>query len=258
MHVTALRRDLARVNTERMVPQSRPPILITRPQPQASRFARQLRGLEWTGKVLVSPLLEPVFLNPIALGLPFHAVILTSETAALAARNLPGLPKLAFCVGDRTAQVARRLGFTARSAMGNASDLLDAIVDAGKRGPLLYLHGRETTGSLAVDLNSAGIETHSLLAYAQNPRPLGPEALRLICQPGPVILPILSPRSAALLVAAWQSAGAKATAHVAALSPAIAKAAASLHPETLAIAERPDGDSLLAAIRHLGTLSGWA
>ena len=241
-----------------MVPQSHPPILITRPQPQASRFARQLRRLNWTGKVLVSPLLEPVFLIPTLPNLPFHAVILTSEAAALAARNLAGLPKLAFCVGDRTAQVARRAGFTAQSAKGDASDLLAVILKAGAPGPFLYLHGRETAETLVQDLNAAGTETHSLVVYAQNPRPLGAHALHLIRQPGPVILPILSPRSASLLAAAWQAAGSKATPHVAALSQAIATAAAPLHPESMTIAERPDGDSLLVALSQLGTISGWA
>lgn len=241
-----------------MVPQSRPPILITRPQPQASRFARQLRGLDWTGRVHVSPLLEPVFLAPTPLDHPYVAVILTSEAAAIAAQNLPGLPNLAWCVGDRTARAARRGGFTAHSAKGDASDLLAAILNAKGPGPLLYLHGREIAGTLVQDLNSAGIMTHSLLAYAQNPRPFGPDALRLIRQPGPLILPILSPRSAAILAAEWQASGARAAPHVIALSQAVADVAARLHPASLTIASRPDGDSLLAGMRHMSEEAGWA
>ena len=241
-----------------MVPQSRPPILVTRPQPQALRFARQLRGLDWTGQVYCSPVLEPVFL-PVSLpDLPFHAVILTSETAALAARHLSGLPKRAFCVGDRTAQAARRAGFIATSAKGDASDLLSAILQSKTAGPLLYLHGRETQGSIALDLNAAGIQVHAALVYAQNPRPLSAAVLRLIRRPGPLVLPIFSPRSAVLLAAQWQAAGARSDPWVVALSQAVADAASPLRPARLAIAAHPDGDSLLAAMKHMAQEAGWA
>lgn len=228
----------------------RPPILITRPEPQATRFGRALRAADWTGQVFVSPLMGPVFPAVTVPPRPFAAIVLTSETGALAAARLPGLPRLAWCVGDRTAQVARAHGFTTRSARGDAAALAALIVAEGTTGPLLYLHGRETRGNLAEALNSAGIETIALLAYAQDPRPLTGAARRLIAQPGPVVLPILSPRTATLLVAAWQAAGAQATAHVVAMSPAVAEAARPLTPATLDIAARPDGDSLLAALRH--------
>ena len=234
-----------------MVPQSRPPILITRPQPQATRLARQLRALDWTGPVFVSPLLEPQFMDAPLPGRTFQAIILTSETAVLAAQRLQGLPKSAFCVGDRTAKAARRAGFTATSAKGDERDLLMTILQSGTPGPLLYLHGRDTRGTLVQDLISAGAETHSILVYAQNHRSLSTAALRLIRRPGPLLLPIFSPRSAALLAADWQAVGANATPHVIALSQAVADAAVPLHPARLTIAAHPDGDSLLAAMRHM-------
>lgn len=228
----------------------RPPILVTRPEPQATRFGRALRGADWTGRVFISPLMAPVFAEILLPPRPFAAIVLTSETGALAAARLPGLPRLAWCVGDRTAQVARAKGFATRSAKGDAAALAALILAEGATGPLLYLHAREARGDLADTLNSAGLETISQLAYAQDPRPLTPAARRLIARPGPVVLPILSPRTATLLVAAWQAAGAWATPHVVALSPAVAKAARPLNPATLDIADRPDGDSLLATLRR--------
>lgn len=233
----------------------RPPILVTRPEPQATRFGRALRAEDWTGRVFVSPLMVPVFPHVSVPARPFAAIVLTSETGALAAARLPGLPRLAWCVGDRTAQVARAKGFTTRSAQGDAAALAALIQGEQAKGPLLYLHGRETRGNLAETLNSAGIETIPLLAYAQDPRPLTQAALRLIRSPGPVVLPILSPRTATLLVAAWQAGGAKATPHVVAMSPAVAEAARPLMPATLDIAVRPDGDSLLATLR--ARLDSW-
>lgn len=229
----------------------RPPILVTRPEPQATRFGRALRAAEWTGRVFVSPLMAPVFPHVAVPARPFAAIVLTSETAALAAARLPGLPRLAWCVGDRTAQVARAKGFAARSAKGDAEALAALILREDAGGPLLYLHGRETASDLAETLNSAGIETISLLTYAQDPRPLTAAALRLIRATGPVILPILSPRSAVLLARAWAEAEARATPHVVAMSPAVAAAAAPLAAESMTVAAHPDGDSLLAALRHL-------
>lgn len=236
----------------------RPPILITRPEPQATRFAQSLRRMDWTGAVHVAPLMRAAFLPVTLPALDFQAVILTSETAVLAAARLTGLPRLAWCVGDRTAQVARAKGFDARSARGDADALVTAIIQAGLAGPLLYLHARDTRGQVAQRLNSAGIETHAVLAYAQDPCPLTQSACRLIRRPGPVILPILSPRTAALLVQEWQRAGAVAAAHVVALSPAVAQAAAPLHPASLATAAAPDGESLLEQMKLLMLSAPWA
>jgi uroporphyrinogen-III synthase len=241
-----------------MAAQSRPPILITRPEPQASRFARTLRAQDWTGRVFVAALMKPVFLTPDLPAFRAQAVILTSETAALAARHLSGLPQQAWCVGDRTAQVARAQGFVARSAKGDAAALVAAILAAAQPGPLLYLHGRETRGDVAAGLNSAGIETHPLLVYAQEPCPLTASARRQILQTGPVILPVLSPRSAELLVAAWRAAEARAEAHIVAFSPAVAEAVQAISPASVTITGHPDGGSLLAALKAVATADRWA
>ena len=245
-------------NTVAMTAQSRPPILVTRPEPQAERFARALRAQDWAGRVHVSPLMAAVY-PPLSLpARPFDAVILTSETTALAAGRRPDLPRKAWCVGNRTARAARAQGFQAVSARGDADALVQMILARGGHGPLVYLHGRETRGAVAERLNSAGIETIPVLAYAQEPCPLRPAAIRLLRQPGPVILPILSPRSAALLCQAWVNARAVAQAHVVVLSPAIAQAAEPLRPASVTLATRPDGESLLAALKQLMRRAPWA
>lgn len=241
-----------------MAAQSRPPILITRPEPQASRLARQLRAQDWVGRVHVSALLVPSHFPATLPDGEFNAVILTSETGALAAGRLPGLPRLAWCVGDRTARVAARQGLDAHSAKGDAAALVAALIAAQQPGRLLYLHGRETRGDLAERLNSAGIETVSLQIYAQDSRPLTPAARRLIRDKAPVILPVLSPRSADILVSAWRDAQGRAPAHVVALSPAVATSAQALNPASLTIAVRPDGKALLAALHALMQRAPWA
>jgi uroporphyrinogen-III synthase len=242
-----------------MAAQSRPPILITRPEPQATRFARKLRGLDWVGKVHVAPLMTPEILKVSLPQRPFKAVVLTSETGALAAGLLAAnLPRAAWCVGDRTARVARAKGFLARSAKGDSLALAQAIIASGQAGPLLLLQGRETAGHLGETLNSAGIETVSVTIYAQNLQPLTAAAERLIRGDGPVILPVLSPRSAQLLVQAWQDSGARAQPWPVALSPAVARALQAFGPDRVTIAETSDGDSLLAAMKDLMRRAPWA
>lgn len=241
-----------------MAAQSRPPILITRPEPQASRFARLLRAQDWVGRVHVSPLIEA---RDLPLQRPegrFQGLILTSETAARAAGRLTGLPSLAWCVGDRTAQVARALGFQAVSARGDADALVARILAERQPGPLLYLHGRDTRGNVAERLNSAGTETYSALIYAQEPRPLTPRAGRLIRGSDPLVLPVFSPRTAELLVAEWRRLGGRAPAHVVALSPAVARVAAPLPAAEVTLADRPDGESLLSALKAVMCRAPWA
>ncbi|NBZ86709.1 uroporphyrinogen-III synthase [Stagnihabitans tardus] len=224
-----------------MSAQPRALILLTRPAPQSERFAAAL-GLD----CLISPLIAPRFLFP---AIPPHeALILTSETGALAARGLA--PCRAFCVGDRTAATARALGFDATSASGDAEALIALILSAPV-APLLHLRGREARGEIAARLTAAGVPTAEALAYAQEEQDLTAEAQAALRGQTPVIAPLFSPRSAQILAAEAKRIGATAPLRVVAMSQAVAQAARSLDPSAL-IAARPDGDSMLEA-----TLTLW-
>lgn len=181
------------------------PVLITRPEPQASRFAAELQAaLPGQLQPLIAPLMQ---VSPLPQPLPpqdFAELVLTSETGAVmaAARRRAGarLPQVALCVGDRTADEAARQGFTAVSASGDAQDLVRLILARPDPGPILYLHGQDRAADLGLALHGQRQIT-SQAVYAQMPLPLSAPALHLLAQPGPVLLPLLSPRSARLLVA---------------------------------------------------------
>lgn len=218
-------------------------MLITRPEPQASRFAAELRdGLGDMVEPVLSPLMAPQRLDP-ALP-PASALVLTSESAVPAARG--GLPALAYCVGDRTAAAARQAGFQTVSARGDAAALAALILERGTPGPLLWLRGEEVAGDLAGLMAAGGVEVHQAVVYRQAPQPLSAETARLLRGPGPVIVPLFSPRSAVLFAAA--AAGARAPLHLCALSPAVAAAAADLPRASLRVADRPDGKALLESV----------
>lgn len=232
---------------------SLPPILLTRPAAQADRFANALRrrfGAEI--RIVSSPLLAPRLLSPLLPDGPFRAVVFTSETAVVAYSALsPPDRGLAWCVGDATAAAARAAGFEVRSAGGDAATLLAAIRAAGTDGPLLHARGREVAANVADALNSAGIETFEAVVYSQEPQPLGPAARELLDQPGPVLLPLFSPRSATLLSAIAASAPFRPPLWIAAMSPAVAWAADALRPGRLEVARHPDAGAMVDAIAAL-------
>ena len=231
-------------------------LVLTRPEPQASRFARLLGKTYGDSlRVLISPLMQPRYLQPELPDRPYTALILTSETGAEAARRISaagqGLPRLAYCVGDRTASVAADCGFLPVSAQGDADALVALIAAQRGAGPLLFLHGAETRGAVTARLNSAGIETDSAVVYDQIACPLTEEARASLTLPDPVLLPLFSPRTARLFADQMQGIAPRAPLWVAALSPAVASEAGSLAPERLEIARTPDAPSMLQALAAL-------
>ena len=229
------------------------PVLLTRPAPQAARFAAELENRFGTGLLpLISPMMAAEFLGPEWPDLPYSTLILTSETGAEAAARLRGqaraLPAKAICVGDRTAETARGLGFDARSAKGDAEALIALILESDDPGPFLHLRGREARGDIAPRLAAKGRPAHAAIVYAQVAQPLSAAAQALLSGEDPVIIPLFSPRSAAILADFGPFA---APLRVAALSPAVAEKAALLAPARLAVADSPDSAGMLAAIALL-------
>ena len=236
-----------------MTPQSRAlPVLLTRPEAAGDRFAAELTARFGKGlRIVTSPLLAPRFLAP-ALPQDAAAVVLTSETGVTAALRLRDggqhLPARAFCVGDRTAEAARAAGFDAVSAKGDADALVALILADGSAGPFLHLHGAETRGDVVGRLQAAGLRAAGAVVYDQRPCPLADAARSLLDGQGPVLVPLFSPRTAALFA---ETAPHRAALWVAALSPAVASALGNLSVARLVTASRPDAAAMLAAIAAL-------
>lgn len=231
-----------------------PAFLLTRPAIQGDRFALALRKRFGDDiQIVESPLLAPRFLMPEIVQTPLHAVIFTSETGAHAFARLSAASGLttnltAWCVGQRTADAARSLGLNAISAGGDATDLVAAIIAFGQSGPLLYVRGRDTRGELAERLNSAGIETSSLVCYVQDTQPLTAAARKILGSQRPVVLPLFSPRSAELFAKEAEKMGVVAPLLVVAMSPAVAEVALQLRPAHLTVASRPNAGLMIEAV----------
>lgn len=229
------------------------PVILTRPLDQSLRFGAALEGRFGAAvRVIISPLMRLAFVPCKIAQRDYQAVVFTSEAAVDATGQMARdvLPKTALCVGARTAVAASAAGFTTTSANGDVEALQRLILTMQIKGPLLYLHGRDTTGDLAKRLSSAGIETVSVMVYDQVAQPFSPEAEGMLRFPGPVIVPLFSPRSAVLLATALPADG-QATLAIAALSGAVAEKAPDKGARLLRVAETPNADAMLDAVELL-------
>lgn len=224
------------------------PVLVTRPLAEACAFATALTDRFGTRvRPVLAPLMAVRVLTPALPPGPFAGVIFTSSAGVEAAPRLqPHLPQHAWCVGRKTAERATAAGFRARSADGDADALVAAIMADPPNGRLLHLSGQDTRGEVAERLVSAGIETVSLIIYRQDPQPLSPEGAGVLSAEGPVILPLFSPRSAALFHAAMPP-DIRASLYLVAMSAAVAGEARPIPHCALIIAPELTAEAMLEA-----------
>lgn len=231
----------------------RPCLVLTRPQASCDAFAAMARAAGWRGDIMISPLLDIAFSPPSADALQqARVLIFTSQhaVAALAqastARHWP-----VWAVGPRTAQAARDHGFKqVHQAGGDAKALLSELAAAQVAGPFLHLRGEHVVADITASLQALGQVAEECVVYSQNARSLSPQVCVRIAQGGDLVLPVFSPRSAALLVAELGALEPDDTRriHLVAISRAAAKAATALPAFRTEIAPTPDAQGMLAAL----------
>lgn len=148
-------------------------LLVTRPEPDASETAARLRALDI--EAVVEPLLSAQTLTttlPPADG--FAALAITSANALRALHDRGEIPRLrglpVYAVGDKSAAVARRMGFDqVVSAHGDLDDLVGLLAKAGVRGPVLYPTARQQAGDLAKALAPHGVMVIAAAVYEMRP-----------------------------------------------------------------------------------------
>lgn len=211
-------------------------VLLTRPQADAERVAMVLRP---HARVIVSPLMRIVFAGDLP---QVGTALLTSANgvaAWVAAGGARGLP--CWTVGPRTAQRAAAAGFGVQGVAEDAAALA-AMVPVDVVGAV-HLRGAEQRGDLVVRLRARGIAAVEAVIYRQEA--VDPtDAARSAVEAGPVVLPLWSPRSAALAFGAFGEA----------LWPnlrpvCLSGAVADTCPvPAVAVAARPDGEAMMRTI----------
>ena len=234
-------------------------VLVTRPEPGASRTARRLQDMGFQPVVL--PLTETVAL-PGDAGFvtgDASAVAVTSANAVRHAANeviasLAALP--CHAVGARTAEAARKMGFSSViEGSGDAEALADAIAAALPGKAITYLCGRVRFPMFEQRLEAAGVRVRAVETYDTLPVPYSDETILALLSGQSVDAVLLYSAKAAVAMQALSKRPALQEAfekiQVFALSARIAAAFGDGAGKTIRIAARPDEEALLALLRVL-------
>lgn len=219
-----------------------PVVLITRPRTAALRFAAQIAGLGLP--TVIAPLMRIVPLaHDRAAVAAARGLVFTSENAVPYAGQGRGRP--AICVGPRTAAAARAAGFAVREGGGDAARLMPMLSGLGPGW--LHLRGAHAAAELPVP---------AIAVYDQQAAPLDGQAAAVLAGPAPVILPLFSPRSAALAARATAGAGAAPlwTAFISAAAAAawdLALPPAAVPPAQRATAPHPNAASMCDTLARM-------
>ena len=228
----------------------RPRLLITRPEPTATRFAEELRGDLPGVDIVISPLMRITCGGTLPAIAPGTVLVFTSRHGVAGFCRLSARRDLRACaVGCATAAEARRQGFDTIAARGDAASLLDRITADGMTGPFLHLRGAHVAADIVAALRRAGHTAQEAVVYDQQAQPLSAAARAVLDGQAPVILPLMSPRSAALF---FDAAGTpRAPLLVAAMSRNVADRIPAGAARRVAVARTPDAASMRIVLEDL-------
>jgi len=146
-------------------------LLVTRPEPDASAFAEELRGLGH--EAVLQPLLQFRVLDfDLAPLRAAEILIITSGNSLRALQERGGiegiLGKPLYCVGEQTAKRALAVGFETVLAMAETGEeLAGKIIASGRKDALLvHIMGEHMAFDIAAALASKGFSVQSVTVYA--------------------------------------------------------------------------------------------
>jgi len=117
-------------------------LLITRPEPAATRFATELRAEFPGAEVLVSPLMRIAYGGTLPALVPGEVLIFTSRHGVEGFCRLSSRRDLPACVvGEATAAEARQHGFAVIAVAEDAEGLIGRLATEEMAGPFLHARG---------------------------------------------------------------------------------------------------------------------
>jgi uroporphyrinogen-III synthase len=232
-------------------------LLVTRPEPDASRQADTLKALGH------DPIIEPLLKIKIDDNMPLdlegaQAVIVTSRNALRALANHPqrdqALKLPLYAVGDATARAASELGFSdVIAGPGTGAKLVELLVAQldSRQGPLVHLAGDTLAFDVKAAFEAKGFNVRQPVVYSTIPIEDFPEHLVNHIKAGELDGVILmSPRTATIfttIIQAHDLASAASALRCYCLSDAVAEGVKPLNPHIL-VASHPREEELLALI----------
>jgi uroporphyrinogen-III synthase len=237
-------------------------LLVTRPEPDASAQAQEIRNLGH--EAVLQPLLEfeALDFDPGALEAA-DGLIVTSRNAlrALAGRFDPKAIARCpvFCVGRETERLLRDAGFETVGAVAEtAEELAGRIAETvGKGTRLVHATGEHQAFDLVQALARDGISVSTLAVYTMKARAAldGPvvEEIERGAISGAILM---SPRTAEIFVSLCKQHGIWGRARLLdyyCLAKSVANRLKALDPASVLVASRPDRAALLALLAHPST-----
>ncbi|MEL6689488.1 MAG: uroporphyrinogen-III synthase [Pseudomonadota bacterium] len=179
--------------------QAAPLCLVTRPEPEATRFAAAL-GDRFGVETLLAPVIDVSVISVSVKLDRFAGVILTSANGARSLERLTVPREMpCFAVGEKTASVAQSLGYSARAMGGDAEGLIAELIASQPKTPLLHLRGEQSRGDVASRLSEAGLACEEIVVYQQDEQEWPAETFNALASHPTLILPLFSPRSAQIV-----------------------------------------------------------
>lgn len=235
-------------------------VLVTRPEPGASRTAGRLRAAGYEPVVLPLTRVVPVGIDHWPDPSAYCAVAVTSANAVRCAPpallvSLTG--KRCYAVGAATARAAREAGFEVMDVeAGDGAALAAAVRQHEAPGArILHLCGRVRTDSFTAALKGGPVVVDSLETYDTQAIDHSPDTLRRALQGNPIRAALVYSAGSATRLCALSRSPVATVALVNAAAVCIsARAAAALDeggfPERI-IAERPDEKGMMEALAAL-------
>jgi len=232
--------------------------LITRPEPEATRFAALCAraGIE----AVVAPLMKIVILKK-ALELDgLGAAAFTSANGVRAfADNCARRDIPVFAIGAGSAAVAAQAGFSDISVAGGDVDALARLIIEKQdriKGDVLHAAGSRRAGDLASALAAAGVPARRQVLYDAREKTALPAAARgaIAARPPVDWAALFSPHSATLLLKRVKEAGLTARladVRAACLSPAVAAAAGAARWRDIQTAPEPAAEAVIDVMRRI-------
>ena len=228
-------------------------VIITRTVLDSKNFADKLSEIGMHS--LISPVIKIVSVPTRVENIPkFQSIIITSKNTLATIKTLSLNKKtLMFCVGDATARLFKKAGFSnVRSASGKSEDLLRIVKQSCNpmSGPVLYLAGQNTHGLIERELRQSGYIMEKRIVYRAEAANCLTDVAQQALRYGEVVgIFIFSPRSAIILNElirkfSLQTSLKRVTAFC--LSEAVAKEASKTVWNKILVSEKPTQKSILA------------
>ena len=174
-------------------------LLLTRPLDGNERFCLKIKHLLYKCEILDSPIQKIEFLPGLSKVNKNAVLIFTSLNGLRAAEKHNLTNNRCFVVGKNTKKIAVSFGYEVLGFSKDQENLLKLIKSKKPTESMVHIRGKHTVGNLCDALKRNQFSCLDIIGYNQEPLKIKKQNLQKIHSGRPVILPIFSSRSAALL-----------------------------------------------------------